>query len=140
MTLTQTRADETDLSHYLADAEKAVMLGKSPDLSIKSFVKGWKPRFGQQIIEDLVIPHRTFLRRKLKKENLSPNETDKAMRLARISIHAERVFHSRERADHWMSTPNPKFSGQTPFAMMKTEMGCRMVDETLYQIQHGIFA
>ena len=43
-------------------------------------------------IEQLVISKRTLARRRANKENLSLEEADRALRLARISAEADRVF------------------------------------------------
>lgn len=140
MANTKRISDETDLKQYIETAKKAASLGLSHDLTLRAFARGWNTRFSQEIIDDLIIPHRTFMRRKQKRENLNAVETDKALRLAQITLHADRVFHERERADQWLATPNSKFSGQTPFSLLKTDAGCRLVDETLFQIEHGIYA
>lgn len=140
MANTKRVADETDLKHHLACAQEAARLGLAHDLTLRAFNRGWSTRFSQAILDDIVIPHRTLMRRKQKRENLTSFETDRALRLARIVLHADRVFHARERADQWLATPNSKFSNQTPFSLLKTEVGCRMIDETLFQIEHGIFA
>lgn len=132
--------DDSDLGYHLAEAEKAALAGREHLLSFHAFLKGWTRRFGQDAIEDVVIPHRTFMRRKARKENLNEAETDRAMRVARVALHADRVFHDRERAQGWLNHPNAKFSGRTPFSMLKTEPGYRLVEETLFQIEYGIFA
>jgi putative toxin-antitoxin system antitoxin component (TIGR02293 family) len=128
------------LVKLLSEANKSAAAGQKVVLSLWAYSNGWNTRFGNDVLEDVVIPRRTLMRRKAKREDLSPDETDRAMRLARIATHADRVFGSPERADHWMRTPNSKFSGQTPFALLKTDTGSALVDETLFQIEHGIFA
>jgi putative toxin-antitoxin system antitoxin component (TIGR02293 family) len=134
------KPDDKDLGHHLAEAEKAALAGREHVLSLRAFLKGWQERFGQELIEDVVIPHRTFMRRKARKENLNEAETDRALRVARVALHADRVFHGRARAQGWLNHPNAKFSGRTPFSLLKTEPGYRLVEETLFQIEHGIFA
>ena len=133
-------ADTSNLEQHLASAEESAREGHAHDLTLRAFTKGWTTRFSQDIIDELVIPHRTFMRRKQKRENLNAAETDRALRLARIVLNAERVFHGRERADQWLATPNAKFSNQTPYSLLKTEVGCHMIDETLLQIEHGVYA
>ena len=140
MANTKRVADETDLNQHIENAKKAAVLGIVHGISMRAFTRSWNTRFSQQVLDDLVIPHRTFMRRKQKREDLNAIETDKALRLARITLHADQVFHGRERADMWLATPNTKFSGQTPFSLLRSEVGCRLVDETLFQIEHGIFA
>jgi len=139
MANTKRLAVESDLNQHLENARKAAVLGIPHGISMRAFTRVWNTRFSPEVLDDLVIPHRTFMRRKQKREDLNAIETDKALRLARITLHADQVFHGRERADAWLGTPNSKFSGQTPFSLLKSEVGCRLVDETLYQIEHGIY-
>lgn len=134
------KPDDSDLGYHLAEAEKAALAGREHVLSFHAFLKGWKQRFGQEAIEDVVIPHRTFMRRKAARQDLNGEETDRALRVARVALHADRVFHDRERAQDWLNHPNTKFSGQTPFSLLKSEAGYHLVEETLFQIEHGIFA
>jgi uncharacterized protein (DUF2384 family) len=36
--------------------------------------------------------------------------------------------------------PHRKCASRTPFSLRKTDPGCELVEETLRQIEHGIFA
>jgi putative toxin-antitoxin system antitoxin component (TIGR02293 family) len=112
--------------------------GGLPELTVKSLAP-WTRRFSQVEIEDLIIPKRTFARRKARNEPLNSEETDRAYRLARISAEADRVFANPEKADKWLRHQNPVFQGRTPLQLMKTEVGCNMVETLLHQIDHGIF-
>jgi putative toxin-antitoxin system antitoxin component (TIGR02293 family) len=93
----------------------------------------------------IVIPHRTFRHRKERlskglEELLSADESDKALRAARVFALAERVFAGREKALSWMRQPKRRFDGETPMLMLQTEAGARLVEEMLVQIDEGIFA
>lgn len=112
--------------------------GESPAMSVADLV-AWSPRFSAVEIEELVIPKRTLARRKAKREPLTAEETDKALRLARISAEADRVFGDPSKADRWLRRPNPVFHGKTPLELLKTEIGGNMVETLLHQIDHGIF-
>jgi putative toxin-antitoxin system antitoxin component (TIGR02293 family) len=92
----------------------------------------------------IVIPHRTFRHRKerLNKgrdELLTADESDKALRAARVLALAERVFGNREKALSWMRQPKKRFEGETPMQLLQTEAGARLVDEMLIQIDEGMF-
>ena len=50
----------------------------------------------------LVVPKRTLARRKAANEPLTVEETDKALRLERIAVQAERVFGEPEKAHRWL--------------------------------------
>ena len=88
----------------------------------------------------LVIPRRTLAHRKAKKEPLTQEESDRAVRLARITSLAEKVFADKDKALQWLHKPKKRFQGRMPIALLATESGARLVEEMLYQIDHGIFA
>ncbi len=93
----------------------------------------------------IVIPQRTFRHRTERRnrglqEVLSPEESDKAVRAARILVLAERVFAEREKALSWMRQPKKRFHGDTPMTMLETETGARLVEGMLIQIDDGMFA
>jgi len=89
---------------------------------------------------DIVIPARTLKHRRARREPLSRDESDKLARLVRIFDHAVRVFDGIERARTWLNEPKRRFEGRTPIEMLRTEIGARMVDEFLGQIEYGMFA
>lgn len=88
----------------------------------------------------IVIPARTFKHRKSRVEPLSSDESDKALRAARVLAHAERVFGNRAKALSWMRQAKQRFQGETPMQMLRTEAGARLVEEMLIQIDEGMFA
>lgn len=87
----------------------------------------------------LVIPRRTLAHRKANREPLTCEESDRAVRLARIAALAERVFGDRSKAQRWLHQPKRRFAGRTPLDMMSTETGARLVEELLYQVDYGVF-
>jgi putative toxin-antitoxin system antitoxin component (TIGR02293 family) len=89
---------------------------------------------------DIVIPARTLKHRRARRESLSPDESDKLARLVRIFDHAVRVFGDTDRARAWLQQPKRRFDNRTPLAMLRTEVGSRLVDEMLGQIEYGMFA
>jgi putative toxin-antitoxin system antitoxin component (TIGR02293 family) len=88
----------------------------------------------------IVIPARTFKHRKAKVSPLSVEESDKALRAARILAFAEETFGGREKALSWMRKPKKRFEGEAPMQMLETEAGARLVEELLVQIDQGMFA
>lgn len=93
----------------------------------------------------IVIPLRTYRHRKERlnrgeNEMLTPDESDKAVRAARVLALAERVFANRDKALSWMRKPKKRFDGETPMDMLRTEAGGRLVEEMLIQVDEGIFA
>jgi len=96
--------------------------------------------YSEDEIFALVVPKRTLARRKAANEPLTVEETDKALRLARIAEQAERVLGESEKAQRWLRKPKRELRGETPLAYLASEAGARVVEEMLFRIEHGIFA
>ena len=86
------------------------------------------------------MPRRTLAHRRAKREPLSREESDKAVRVARITSLAEQTFGESDRAWRWMRKPKRRFQGRTPIEMIATEAGARLVEEMISQIDDGIAA
>jgi putative toxin-antitoxin system antitoxin component (TIGR02293 family) len=95
--------------------------------------------YSDEEIWALVVPKRTLARRVAKREPLTVEETDRALRLERIAALADRVFGNPEKAHRWMRKPKHLLAGRTPVDFLATESGARQVEEMLYRIEHGIF-
>lgn len=91
-------------------------------------------------IADHVLPRRTLDHRKRKKERLTEQESERALRIARIIAFAEDTFADTEKAATWLRRPSRLTGGRTPLDMADTEPGSRIVEEALQRIAHGIAA
>ena len=91
-------------------------------------------------IYEVVIPARTLKHRRDRKESLNLDESDKFARLVRVYSQTLRVFGDKEKALHWLNKPKHRFVERTPIQMLRTELGGRMVEEMLIQIDEGMFA
>jgi putative toxin-antitoxin system antitoxin component (TIGR02293 family) len=78
-----------------------------------------------------------LLRRKERKR-LSPAESDRLYRLARVLQHANRVFETPEGSADWLHTPNAALGDQQPVTLLDTDIGVAQVDEVIGRIEHGI--
>jgi len=96
--------------------------------------------YSEDEIFALVVPKRTLARRKAANEPLTVEETDKALRLERIAVQAERVFGDADKAHRWLRKAKRELNGETPLAWLASEAGARVVEEMLFRIEHGIFA
>ncbi len=96
--------------------------------------------FSREELFDLVVPRRTFARRRQANERLSAEESDRAVRLARLTAMAERVFGDEEKAHRWMRKPSPMLEGATPLALLRSETSAQLVEEALHRIDYGMFA
>ena len=108
-----------------------------PATAVKALVRGG---LTDAEVYQLIVPRRTLAHRIAKHQPLSKDESDKAVRVARISAMAEQVFGEPVRAWRWLRKSKRRFDGKTPVEMLVTEAGARLVEEMIGQIEHGIFA
>lgn len=87
-----------------------------------------------------VISPRTLKHRKARGENLSPAETERAVRVASIIRLAEEVFGNRETALRWLREEDDRLGDRTPLSLLHTEAGGREIEAMLHGIAHGIFS
>lgn len=86
------------------------------------------------------ISDRTLSRRLASEARLSPEESDRTMRLARVTAHAIDVFGDAKKAAHWMNSSNMVMQGETPLSLLDTDAGAQWVDTILGRIEYGLFS
>jgi putative toxin-antitoxin system antitoxin component (TIGR02293 family) len=59
-------------------------------------------------------------------------------RIVPVIAHAVAVFGDEHKASHWLSTPLPLFDNRTPAALLESDEGIALVEETLTRIEHNI--
>jgi putative toxin-antitoxin system antitoxin component (TIGR02293 family) len=89
---------------------------------------------------DIIIPLRTWKHRKSRRQPLSKEESERAVRAARILARAQAVWGDQESALNWLRAPKKRFEGRSPLQMLSTETGGRLVEQMLIQIDEGMFA
>lgn len=89
---------------------------------------------------ETIIPLRTWKHRKSRRQALSKEESEKAIRAARILARAQAVMGNEESALDWLRAPKRRFEGRTPLQMLATEPGGRLVEQMLIQIDEGMIA
>lgn len=91
-------------------------------------------------VYSLIVPRRTLAHRIASRQLLSRDESDKAVRVARVTAMAEQVFGEPDRAWRWLRKTKRQFGGRTAMEMLATETGSRLVEELIVQIDDGIAA
>jgi putative toxin-antitoxin system antitoxin component (TIGR02293 family) len=81
-----------------------------------------------------VIPQRTRRHRADKKQPLTIEESDRAVRLLRIQTVAEDTFESADKASAWLRRPLAELNGETPLDVAQTEAGARVIETILAKI------
>jgi putative toxin-antitoxin system antitoxin component (TIGR02293 family) len=87
-----------------------------------------------------VISPRTLKHRRARGENLSREETDRAVRVATVVALADKVFGNEEKALLWLRSHNDRLGERTPLHMLGTEAGGRLVESLLWQIDEGVYS
>jgi putative toxin-antitoxin system antitoxin component (TIGR02293 family) len=93
----------------------------------------------EQLAAKLAMSRSTLQRRKVS-GRLSPDESDKVMRLSRLLEHATNVFGDIQRARAWLKFPQRGLGGAIPLDYAETEVGAREVDDLLGRIEYSVYA
>jgi putative toxin-antitoxin system antitoxin component (TIGR02293 family) len=91
-------------------------------------------------VYNFILPRRTLSHRRSRKEFLTLEESDRAVRIARILSLAEEVFGDDAKAGRWLRKPKARFAGRMPLELLRTEAGGRLVEEMLLQLDYGFAA
>ena len=82
-----------------------------------------------------IVPIATYKRRR---DKLSPDESQKTERLARIVATARYVWDDEGDAREFLNTAHPLLEGRTPVEVALTELGARRVEELLWKLFYGL--
>src|SRR5262249_1944896 len=69
----------------------------------------------------VIVTPRTLKHRRSRREPLSKEESERAVRMVRILARAQSVFGGQDEALRWLRAPKKRFEGQPPIAMLATE-------------------
>lgn len=86
----------------------------------------------------LVGSQRTLQRKRAGRTMLSPEESDRLARVARVIARAEEALGEPERAHRWLGRENRALGGERPIAMLDSDAGAIAVERVLGRIEHGI--
>ncbi len=90
-------------------------------------------------LDRIVLPRKTLANRR-KLGTLTPEQSDRLVRVARVLAAAEETFGSREKAGAWLRRPTTALAGECPLELLDTDEGGRAVEALLGRIAHGIAA
>lgn len=88
----------------------------------------------------LIVSRRTLAHRKARDRSLTRDESDRAVRIARIISQAEEIFGDDAKAARWLRKPKQRFEGRTPLDLLRSGIGSRIVEEMLLQLDYGFAA
>ena len=89
----------------------------------------------QRAMMHRIVPEATYKRRR---ERLSPAESERTERLARVVAMAEDVWQDRGQARRFLTTQHPEIGGKTPLDAALTELGARQAEEVMARIIYGL--
>src|SRR5581483_1240386 len=120
--------------HSIGDLEGTISRGL-PRRALRHTVERVYPAAGEaRRIIFRVVPEATFKRR----TRLSPAESERTERLARVIAAAEHAWNNRADAREWLTRPHPELGGRTPLDSAMTELGARRAEELLERLFYGI--
>ncbi len=90
-------------------------------------------------LDRIVLPRKTLAHRR-KLGSLTPEQSDRVVRVARVLAQAEKTFGSQQKAGLWLRRPTAVLSGDSPLSLLDTDEGTRVVETLLGRIGHGIAA
>lgn len=116
---------------------KIIRNGITPDV-IESFLTP-QAYIMKDILERLHIAIPTYKAKKSKKKALDPASSEKLIRLISIIKKAKEIFSESE-TKKWLYKEIPSLGNQKPIDLLDTDIGHRLVEQTLQQIKFGIYA
>lgn len=108
-----------------------------PIRTITALIKGG---LTEDEIYSLIIPRRTLSHRRAKRDPLTREESDRAVRVGRVLALAEGVFGEKSKALSWLRKPKRQFENRPALELLSTDAGSRAIEELLYRIDYGIAA
>ena len=90
-------------------------------------------------VNELILPKKTLSHRR-QAGTLTPGQSDKLARVARVVAKAEETFGNKEKARRWLRRPTAPLNNEEPLKLLDTEAGARLVEALLVRIEHGIAA
>jgi putative toxin-antitoxin system antitoxin component (TIGR02293 family) len=121
-----------------SDADLARLVRRGIGVSVLDHLS--KAGFSNQEIGYFIIPARTLRHRKIRKEPLTLDESDRVVRFARIQSLAEDVLGDVGKANQWLRQGLGILDGKTPLDVARTEAGGRVVEQILAKIDWGAAA
>lgn len=95
----------------------------------------------KQTLDTLGIPSSTYHHRSQKHQPLSPADSERVYRLARVIEAAETYFDDdQDAARRWLTRPKHTLNGRTPIDYARTSAGAQYVQDLLGRLAHGVIS
>ena len=116
----------------------AAVAGGLPTAAVDALVRGNVVLAHEVAV--FLLPTRTLADRKKKRRSLTPEESDRVARVARLHAHAAEALGSEEKAFAWLRRTNRALGGRAPVELLRTGEGGRLAEAALTRLEHGVFA
>jgi putative toxin-antitoxin system antitoxin component (TIGR02293 family) len=94
----------------------------------------------QEILSETIKLPKSTLSRRRHNKRLTPEESDRLYRLARILAHATQVFEDPEMVAEWIQSPIGALGKEDPLSLLDTDIGTEQVEQVLGRIEHGVIS
>jgi putative toxin-antitoxin system antitoxin component (TIGR02293 family) len=88
----------------------------------------------RQKVAALIVSPATFKR----SQRLSASAGERAERLARITALAHQAFGDADEAKGWLTRPHSLLHDRRPIETAATDLGARIVERILHNVEHGL--
>ncbi len=136
-------------THRNSDRSQDVITPPSPALIEQAVERGLPRTALRHVAEQLagsdkskivrlewgVVPRTTLERRE---KLLSPQESERTERVARLFVHARRALGTEAEAREFMTTPHPLLDGRSPMDTAKSDLGTRRAEQILNALEYGL--
>lgn len=82
-----------------------------------------------------IVPKTTLQRRR---GRLTPDESERLERLARMAALAEGVWEDRALAHEFLVSPQPQLGDARPVDLARSDLGTRQVEDLLYRLEYSL--
>jgi len=90
---------------------------------------------------DLVRIRRRTLSRRKSEGRLQPDESDRLVRASRVFGRTLELFEGdAAAARQWLAHPQPALGGVVPWAIARTDVGARAIEDLIGRLEHGVFS
>lgn len=121
----------------LIDAVRNGLPAKTLDFIFADLAKHHVP---QADVYRLIGSGRTLQRKRSQNLPLSPLESDRLARLARLLVRAEEAIGDHYRSRKWLVEPNKALGGERPIDLLDSDTGTVAVERVLGRIEYGIYS
>lgn len=134
-----TAAVDTLISQLQDPKKEVVLIRKGLKASLIEAFLNQEGFLVKDVLERLDISASTYFAKKKGQKPLDTYTTEKFIRLIQVMLKASKVLGEKE-AKNWLYRPIPSLGNELPIDLLDTEPGHRLVEQTLLQIEHGVYS